>query len=458
MLLEKDPVSAKQTTELDAEIVAAFEALDATEPEGDLDEFEHRLLARLEEEDMSEIANVTTTTAEDPDSAAMGNTGALQASDDPELHDIKAMAESTKLRISQRMAAQVDAEDALLSASSSGLALRTISLPEPGKDYQAFTGDAEPAATAAAHEEDTGLPAWIYAAISAVAAAAIVFFILRGQKTEQPRVALQDSPATMPADPLAPAGSGQAGPGTAAWASGNGTAGELADREGGADTIGGATAGSDNAMATVQGAANDQDGADGDAKDSSAEAKRAATSSRTADTAARSTRRASASTAGSKADPAADKSAAGTQSGDPAADTSTAAKKPAKKPDALEDLLAEASGGAAGNGTAGAGQQAGATESKPARTQLERGDIKKAMTPIGPKAQACYDQTQLSGMVTVMIEFRVEPSGAISSASAKGKFKGTPTGDCVASAVKTATLPAYDGAPMSFTYPFLLTQ
>lgn len=458
-------MSAKQITELDADIVAAFEALDATAPEGDLDEIEERLLARLEEEDMSEIANETTTAAKDSTSAALGNARELQGSDDPELRDIKVLAESTKQRISQRMAAQVDAEEALLSASSPSLALRTISLPEPGSGTDEQTSDARPAATAATHDEDAGLPAWIYAAISAVAAAAVVFFLLRGHKSEQPRVAINESPAAMPAEPLDRAGSGQAEPGTAAWDSrrAGGTSGNVIDGAGA-----GTLAGDDSTMATAggaQGADEDQHGADGNAKDSAAEPKRAATSARssgTADTASmtRSARRASATTADNKA--GADKSTAGATlpSEDPAASANTAAKKPEKKPDALEDLLAEASGGASGGaaGAAGAGQQAGAAENKPTRTQLGGGDIKKAMTPIGPKAQACYDETQLSGMVTVMIEFRVEPSGVVSSASAKGKFKGTPTGDCVASAVKTATLPAYDGAPMTFTYPFLLTQ
>ena len=108
--------TAKQDRDLDAEIMAAFEALDATAPEHDLYELEARLLARLEEEDMTEMSNETTTAERDP--ATLGKAGELH--DDAELHDIKALAATTKLRISQRMAAQVvDERSELVSCHTS---------------------------------------------------------------------------------------------------------------------------------------------------------------------------------------------------------------------------------------------------------------------------------------------------------------------------------------------------
>jgi hypothetical protein len=433
-------VSAKQIIELDAEILAAFQALEAAAPEGYLDTFEARLLARLEEDDMSETSNESTAGADERVAAAIGGEPS-GGSDDAELHDIRALARSTKLRISQRMAAQVDAEETLRSASS--LALRTISLPEPGKDYQTFATGEKPAAAATAHEEDAGLPAWIYAAISAVAAAAIVFFLLRGQKSDEPIQVASNEPSTaLEAENLAPGGHGFGGPGTAP------------DGVDGAGTGAGAPDTADK----DEGAAGPGAQADEGSNLSSAESNRVAVATRSGDTTPNPARRAGAGDAVQKSSGGA--TSADTQ--DEASAEKTAAKKPEKKSDALEDLLAEASGGAAGTGAAGGAaggaQETSPAESKPTRTRLDSGDIKKAMTPVGPKAQACYDQTQLSGMVTVRIEFRVEPSGTITSAAAKGEFKGTPTGECVASAVKSATLPAYDGAPMTFTYPILLTQ
>jgi hypothetical protein len=429
-------VSAKQTTELDAEIRAAFQAVEAMEPQGHLDGFEARLLARLEEDDMSEISNETMTSADEPVAAAGTAGEPSTGADDSELHDIRAMARSTKLRISQRMAAQVDAEETLLSASS--LALRTISLPEPGKDAQALAPGEKSTRAATAHDDDTGLPAWIYAAISAVAAAAIVFFILRGHKPDEPiQVASNEPAATGQAENLAPTGHGLADPEAAPHG---------LDRA----TIAAGTA-------DTAGTAHDEDGAAGaqaaeGSQPSAAGTSRVAAATRTGDAAAKSARPAGADDDEQKSgDGAAGAGTPDEASADPA-------KKPEKKSDALDDLLTEASGGAAGTGATGAAQEGRATASKPARTRLDSGDIKSAMTPIGSKAQACYDQSQLSGMVTVRIEFRVEPSGAITTATAKGEFAGTSTGECVAKAVKTATLPPYDGAPMTFTYPFLLTQ
>jgi hypothetical protein len=58
----------------------------------------------------------------------------------------------------------------------------------------------------------------------------------------------------------------------------------------------------------------------------------------------------------------------------------------------------------------------------------------------------------------VKVKLTIDPSGKVTKASATGDFAGTPTGDCVASAVKGASFPAWDGAPQSTTFVVLLSD
>jgi hypothetical protein len=54
----------------------------------------------------------------------------------------------------------------------------------------------------------------------------------------------------------------------------------------------------------------------------------------------------------------------------------------------------------------------------------------------------------------VMVTVVIGKSGKVSSASATGKFAGTPTGNCVEKAIKTASFPPSDG--LTTPYPFVL--
>lgn len=91
---------------------------------------------------------------------------------------------------------------------------------------------------------------------------------------------------------------------------------------------------------------------------------------------------------------------------------------------------------------------------KPSKKRLERSDVAKAMKRISSAAKGCYSTEEFSGMVTV--KYSVGPSGAITKASATGKHKSSKTGKCVVSAVRKAKFPPFDGATMSFSFPFLL--
>ncbi len=54
------------------------------------------------------------------------------------------------------------------------------------------------------------------------------------------------------------------------------------------------------------------------------------------------------------------------------------------------------------------------------------------------------------------VALTIAGSGRVSNANVTGQFAGTPTGECVAKAVKKATFPRFKGAALSIVYPFAL--
>ena len=104
-------------------------------------------------------------------------------------------------------------------------------------------------------------------------------------------------------------------------------------------------------------------------------------------------------------------------------------------------------------------KEAGVQDKKPVKVALEKkslsgGDIKKGMSSVGGKAQACYAGTQ----GTAQVKLTVAPSGVVQKVTVTGVFAGTPVGACVEAAVKGATFPAWDGGPQSFGYSYLLAE
>jgi hypothetical protein len=117
----------------------------------------------------------------------------------------------------------------------------------------------------------------------------------------------------------------------------------------------------------------------------------------------------------------------------------------------IDDLLDQASGG-----LGSAKPKADPHEAKPAKTELSREDIKKGMGGAQGDAQGCFDSFGIAG--TVKIKATVAPSGAVTKAEATGEFAGTPTGRCVAAAVKSVSFPSWEGAPMTINYSYLLSE
>jgi hypothetical protein len=126
-------------------------------------------------------------------------------------------------------------------------------------------------------------------------------------------------------------------------------------------------------------------------------------------------------------------------------------KHKAGDPKSLDDLIDEAAGGA-GSPT----KKPDAAKAALDKKELTSSDIRTGMGSVSKRAQACYDKFGVAG--TVGVKAVVAPSGAITKVSATGSFAGTPTGDCVASAVSSVSFPAWDGPPMTINYSYLLTE
>ncbi len=143
-------------------------------------------------------------------------------------------------------------------------------------------------------------------------------------------------------------------------------------------------------------------------------------------------------------------------------DTSTTTTRPstptttpsARKSSAADDPLASLLG-------ASAAPKKKATEAakpKPApsgKESLTAGDIRSAMGSIRGAVRRCYDKFKVTGRVNVSVTV-AGSNGRVKSATVSGQFSGTPTGNCVAAAVRSAKFPSFSRPSQTFTYPFLL--
>jgi hypothetical protein len=85
---------------------------------------------------------------------------------------------------------------------------------------------------------------------------------------------------------------------------------------------------------------------------------------------------------------------------------------------------------------------------------LSQDQIKTGMSAVKGKVQGCYDKYQVAG--TAKVALSIGKNGKVASARSVGEFAGTPTGDCVVAAVKSATFPRFKRPSLAITYPFLL--
>ena len=127
-------------------------------------------------------------------------------------------------------------------------------------------------------------------------------------------------------------------------------------------------------------------------------------------------------------------------------------RKPAKG--SLDDLL---EGALTAKGKAAAKPRGDDDSRRPPAEPATSGALSKnavvsGMNGVKGKVSDCYNQYKVPGMV--MVNVVIAKSGKVSTASAQGKFAGTPTGNCVEKAVKGASFPPSDG--LTTPYPFVL--
>jgi len=144
---------------------------------------------------------------------------------------------------------------------------------------------------------------------------------------------------------------------------------------------------------------------------------------------------------------------------EPAAKAAEAPAAPAPKKsgkhDALDDLLNDASPESKpAPKRAAAREESGGGEDSSLPDQLDKGQIVSGMQKVKGRVQGCFEQYKVPGMASVALT--IAGSGRVSSANVTGQFAGTPTGDCVARAVKAASFPKFKGSPQSIVYPYVL--
>lgn len=120
-------------------------------------------------------------------------------------------------------------------------------------------------------------------------------------------------------------------------------------------------------------------------------------------------------------------------------------KEPAKEGDPdFDQLLKEA----------GVSDMKKSDKPKLDKKDLSGNDFKNGMNAVSSKARACYKGTQ----GTAKFKVSISPEGKVTSVNMKGDFAGKPEGTCVEAAVRSASFPAWDGAPKSFDYSYLLSD
>jgi hypothetical protein len=396
--------------ELDETLRRAARAPDATTPAGTGGRQLAPIDARLEGSMQSDSSS------DRP--AGRAPTSLPAGGDDSGLHDIRALAETTQRR--SRRQPTVDPDEALLTTSSTSL--RAIALPQPARTVAlpVPTGPAiaRPARTAegSAPVPRTDAPAaapsrrmWI-AGAGLAGAAAVVAAVVIGGRGDAPVAAPAAPPVVAPAA-VAPAA---VAPAPATPEPPPATA---------AATAPATETGSPTAALTAQQESPPAGGARISPAPADKQPARPATPR-----------------------PAVERPAAAAAAPAPAAPAARAERGS----QSLDDLLNDASGGAQ-RGAGGA-----AAPAAPVKRELGRSDIKAAMSAVQGAARACFDRYGVAG--TVGVKLMVASSGSVSKVQATGGFAGTPTGDCVAAAVEGARFPAWDGAPMTVQYSFLLSE
>ncbi|MBI5479202.1 MAG: zf-HC2 domain-containing protein [Deltaproteobacteria bacterium] len=124
------------------------------------------------------------------------------------------------------------------------------------------------------------------------------------------------------------------------------------------------------------------------------------------------------------------------------------AARPGSKADQLDELLRSGASAKKEDKKAEPGEELPET--------LNPDQIKSGMSSVRGRVMGCYDKYDVAGVARVSVT--IGKNGKIASVSVTGEFSGTPTGECVSAAVKTASFPRFKGKPISIGYTYLLKR
>jgi hypothetical protein len=463
---------------IDERLKQAMKALDNQVPDRYFEQLPERTLGRLEElmqSDVDRPGGSAAGTSQTSVPSVSASTAKPERQEDSGLHDIRALAQTTKQRMSQRriptQAPPVD--DAVLNSSSASL--RMIAVPDPdklvpvepiamgnGTGSAAATRESAPllAASTTRPAIATAAPApapitpikakskapIVVGSLVVAAAAGVVGYMALNKKNaasdKAPLTAAapggmpsseRDTPTatqTVSAPTVTPIESGTAGSDTGAI----GTASAAA-----AANTALIAAGDDKESAE---AAKASDKADDAAKDP-------ARKERDADRTKNGDRGNAAPTGSGAKGKDEEKKDKGTTNVVAPPPVDEKKEGPADKQEqSLDDLLR----------SSGVDPNAEKKKEGPKldKKSLDATDIRSAMSALTGKAKGCYEKFGVSGSVGVKLT--VAPSGEVKKAVATGASAGTPTGDCVADVAGSAKFPPWDGNQQTVTYSYFLSD
>jgi hypothetical protein len=125
------------------------------------------------------------------------------------------------------------------------------------------------------------------------------------------------------------------------------------------------------------------------------------------------------------------------------------AEAPKKPKDDIEALLEAASGGKKSSAASRRDEEEPAARAAEKLPPLAMGEIVKGMNGVLPKARDCYAQFKVPGVANAKVT--VNSGGRVTGVTVSGKFAGTPSGNCVEAAIKSAHFAASSG--LTFDYP-----
>jgi hypothetical protein len=86
--------------------------------------------------------------------------------------------------------------------------------------------------------------------------------------------------------------------------------------------------------------------------------------------------------------------------------------------------------------------------------RLHRCEIAANITRVKGHVMCCFERYRVAGLAKTVVT--VSPDGRPTQVKVHGDLENTPTAACIETAVRFARFPTFDGAALSFAYPFTL--